>query len=103
MENPYNLDIIEIEAAQLARSLQDVDFAIINGNYAIEAGLKVGTDALATEDKDSVAAETYANVLCCKEGNEQNAGIVALAKALQSEAVRTFINGTYEGAVIPKF
>lgn len=103
VENPHNLDIIEIEAAQLARSLADVDYAIINGNYAIEAGLKVGTDALATEDKDSIAADTYANALCCKEGNEQNAGILALADALRSEQVRTFINSTYEGAVIPKF
>lgn len=102
-ENPHNLEIIEIEAAQLARSLQDVDFAIINGNYAIEAGLKVATDALAVEDKDSVGTDIYANILCCKEGNEQNAGIVALAAALQSDAVRTFINDTYEGAVVPKF
>ncbi len=102
-ENPLNLDIVEIEAAQLARSLEDVDFAIINGNYAIQAGLSVGTDALTTEDKDSVASTTYANILCCKEGRENDAGILALAAALQSDAVREFINSTYDGAVIPSF
>ncbi|MEG1547618.1 MAG: MetQ/NlpA family ABC transporter substrate-binding protein [Clostridia bacterium] len=102
-ENPKNLQIKEIEAAQLARSLQDVDVAVINGNYAIEAGLNVGTDAIATEDKDSIAAETYANILCVKEGNEDNAGIKALIKALQSAEVKEFIEKTYEGAVIAKF
>ena len=103
VDNPHNIEILEIEAAQLARSLEDVDFAVINGNYAIQAGLNASTDALAIEDKDSIAADTYANVLCVKEGNEQNAGILALIKALQSDAVRTFINDKYAGAVIPKF
>ena len=65
-ENPKNLDIKEIEAAQLARSLQDVDAAVLNGNYAIQAGLKV-KDALAIEDKDSIAADTYANVLVVRK------------------------------------
>lgn len=103
VENSKNLDIIEVEAAQLARSLQDVDFAVINGNYAIQAGLKVGTDAVATEDKDSVAADTYANVLCVKEGHENDPGILALIAALQSDKVKSFIETTYEGAVVPKF
>lgn len=101
-ENPMKLDIKEIEAAQLARSLLDVDMAIINGNYAIEAGLSVA-DALAVEDKDSEAAQTYANILVVKEGNENNKAIQALAKALQSEEVRDFINKTYNGSVIPIF
>ena len=101
-ENPKNLDIQEIEAAQLARSLQDVDAAVINGNYAIQAGLKV-SDALAIEDKDSIAAETYANVLVVKEGNEGADATKALAAALQSETVRSFIDATYGGAVIAKF
>ena len=70
VENPKNLDIIEIEAAQLPRSLQDVDLAVINGNYAIQGGLSVGKDAIAAEDKDSLAAETYANIIAVKEGNE---------------------------------
>jgi len=102
-ENPKNLDILEIEAAQLPRSLADVDLAVINGNYAIEAGLNASTDALAIEDKDSVAAETYANILCVKEGNEANEGIQALSEALKSEEVRQFIEDTYAGAVIAKF
>ena len=83
-ENPKNLDIQEIEAAQLPRSLQDVDLAVINGNYAIQAGLKV-SDALAVEDKDSIAAETYANVLVVKEGNEETDATKALIAALQSD------------------
>lgn len=100
--NPKNLSIKEIEAAQLARSLPDVDMAVINGNYAIEAGLKVA-DALAVEDKDSEAAQTYANILVVKEGNEGKDGIKALVKALQSNEVKEFINNTYNGAVIPIF
>ena len=103
VDNPKDLDIVEMEAAQLPRTLDSVDMAVINGNYAIEAGLSVGSDALATEDADSEAAETYANVIVVKEGNEDNAGIKALVKALESEEVRTFIEETYDGAVVPKF
>ena len=103
IENPLNLEIIELEAAQLARSLQDVDIAVINGNYAIEAGLNASSDALAKEEKDSLAATTYANILVVKEGNEKNEGVQALAKALQSDEVRTFIDETYQGAVVAMF
>lgn len=102
-ENPKNLDIKEIEAAQLARSLSDVDMAVINGNYAIEAGLVVGTDAIATEDADSIAAETYANIVAVKAGNENNEAIKALVKALQSDEVKQFMEEKYNGAVIPMF
>jgi D-methionine transport system substrate-binding protein len=101
--NPKNLVIMEIEAAQIARALSDVDLGVINGNYAIQAGLKVGTDALAVEDKDSEAAQTYGNILAVKEGNENNEAIQALVKALKSDKVKNFINETYEGAVIPLF
>lgn len=101
--NPKNLEIKELEAAQLARVLADVDLAVINGNYAIEAGMNAATDALATEDKDSEAAQTYANIVAVKEGNESHEGIQALINALKSEKVKTFINDTYEGAVIPLF
>ena len=103
VENPRNLDIIELEAAQTALSLQDVDIAAINSNYALEAGLNVATDAIVTESADSEAAQTYANVLVVKEGNENNPGIQALAAALNSDAVRDYINNTYEGAVLPIF
>ena len=101
-ENPKNLDIKEIEAAQLARSLQDVDAAVINGNYAIQAGLKV-KDALAIEDKDSIAADTYANVLVVKEGHENDEATKALRAALQSDTAKKFMEEKYEGAVIAAF
>ena len=101
-ENPKNLDIVEMEAAQLPRVLPDVDFAVINGNYAIQGGLKVA-DALASESVESESAQTYANVLVVKEGNENNPAILALVDALKTEEVRKFIEDTYEGAVVPRF
>ena len=101
-ENPHNVEIIEIEAAQLARSLADVDFAAINVNYALQAGLKV-SEALVTEDKTSEAAETYANILVVKEGNENNEAVQKLVKALTSEETRKFIEDTYAGEVVPMF
>lgn len=102
-ENPKKLDIVEIEAAQLARSLQDVDLAVINGNFAIQAGLNVSKDAIAVEDKDSLAADTYGNIIAVRKGDENREEIQALVKALQSDEVKQFINDTYEGAVVPKF
>ncbi len=103
IENPLNLEIIEIEAAQLPRSLGSVDCAVINGNYAIDAGLKA-SDALAVEDGASEAIQqNYANILVCKEGNENNEALQALAAAMKSEQVKVFIEGTYEGAVVPLF
>ena len=102
VENPLNLDIVELEAATVPRALQDVDVAVVNGNYAIEAGLKV-SDAIAVEASDSIAAETYANVLCVKAGNEENELVQALVAALESDQVRQYIEETYDGAVIPLF
>lgn len=101
-ENPHNLEIKELEAAQLARSLADVDIACLNGNYAIEAGLTV-KDALAAETKESLAAQTYANILVVKAGNENSEKTKALIKALQSDKVRDYINNTYDGGVVPIF
>lgn len=103
VDNPKNLKIIEIEAAQLPRSLPDVDLAVINGNYAIEAGLKVGEDAIAVEGKDSEAADTFGNIIAIKTGDENREDIKALIKALQSDTVKDFINTKYEGAVVPQF
>jgi len=103
VENAHNLKIVEVEAAQLPRSLQDVDYAVINGNYAIQAGFNVEKDALAKEKKDSLAAKTYANIIAVKKGNENKPEIQALIKALQSEKIRTFIEGKYAGAVVPSF
>lgn len=102
LENPKNLDIIEVEAAQVPRSLQDVDVAVINGNYAIEAGFKV-KDALAVEAADSEAATTFANVIAVKEGNENNEEIKALVEAVKSAEVKKFIETKYEGSVVPLF
>ncbi|WP_337422544.1 MetQ/NlpA family ABC transporter substrate-binding protein [Gemmiger formicilis] len=102
-ENPHNIKFEEIEAAQLPRTVQDVDFAVINGNYAMEAGFSVGKDALATEDASSEAAQTYANVLVVKEGRENDPAIQALYAALTSDKVKDYINSTYDGAVVPIF
>jgi D-methionine transport system substrate-binding protein len=103
VENPNHVEILEIEAAQLPRSLPDVDAAVINGNYALEANLSVGKDALATEDKDSVAAETFANIIAVRAGDENSDKTKALLDALHSDAVRDFINEKYDGAVVPVF
>lgn len=100
--NPHNYEIVELEAAQLPRSLDSLDIAVINGNYAIDAGLKVA-DALAIESSEGTAAEAYANVLCVKEGNENNDAVKALIDALRSDKVREYINNTYDGAVVPLF
>ena len=102
VENPLNLEIKEIEAAQLVRSLPDVDIAAINGNYAAEGGLNVA-DAIAVEASDSLAADTYANVIAVKEGNEDSAKTKALVDAVLSDDVKTYINDTYGNAVIPVF
>jgi D-methionine transport system substrate-binding protein len=102
-ENPKKVEIVELEAAQIARSLPDVDLAVINGNYAIEAGLNVAKDDIAVEDKESVAAQTYGNIVAVKEGNEGREDIKALIAALQSDVIKQYINDTYEGAVVPIF
>jgi D-methionine transport system substrate-binding protein len=102
-ENPKNLNFLELEAAQLSTAVQDVDIAVINGNYAIDAGFSVAEDALAVEDATSEAAQTYANVIVVKEGNEDNAAVQALIAALESDTIRDFINNTYDGAVQPIF
>ena len=89
-----------MEAALIPGMLDEVAVAVINGNYAIGAGLKV-SEALAVEDKDSEAAQTFANILVVKEGNENNEAVLALVEALQSEKVQNFIAEKYEGAVVP--
>lgn len=101
-ENPKNIQIKEIEAAQIGRSLNDVDLAVINGNYAIEAGLNVSTDALAKEEKDSTTAQTYANIIAVRSGDE-NRKDKALVSALKSDEVKKFIERKYKGSVVPIF
>ncbi|MCB8611568.1 MetQ/NlpA family ABC transporter substrate-binding protein, partial [Faecalibacillus faecis] len=88
--------IKELEAAQLPRSLKDVDFAVINGNYALQAGMTVNKDALAVEDEESVGgAKTYGNVVAVKKGNEDKDSIKALIKALKSDAVKKYMEKEY--------
>lgn len=100
-ENPKNLKIEELEAAQVARVKDEVAVVVLNGNYALEAGFSVAKDAIAYEKSDSEAAKTYVNIIAVKEGNENNEGIKALVAALKSDDVKKFINDTYDGAVIP--
>lgn len=102
VENPKNLDLYEVEAAQIPRVVEDVDIAVINGNYAIEAGFKV-SEALAAEDSESIAATTYGNVLAVREGHENDEAIQALVEALTSDEVKAYIESTYDGAVVPLF
>ena len=102
VENPHSFEIVELEARLLPTTLQDVDVAVINGNYAIDAGLNIA-DALAIESAEGEAATAYANVLVVKEGHENDEGIQALLAALESDEVRSFIEETYDGAVVPLF
>ena len=102
-DNPKNVKIIEMEAAQLPLSRQDVDLAVINGNYALDAGLNPATDALAIEDASGDAAQYFANLVGVKEGNENSEAIKALIAALQSDKVRSYINEKYQGSVVPIF
>lgn len=102
VDNPHNYQIEELEAAQLPRSLDSLDIAVINGNYAIDAGLDVA-DALAIESSEGTAGTAYVNVLAVKEGNENNEAIQALVKALCSDEVRAYMEETYQGAVVPVF
>lgn len=102
VKNDKNFKIVEVEAAQLPRSLGDVDVAVINGNYAIEAGLKV-SEALAVEDAKSVAATLYSNIIAVRSGDENSDKTKALVEALTSDTVKKFIEDTYDGAVVPSF
>lgn len=99
VENPKNLDIVELPAEQIARTLPDVAFGVINGNYALEAGLNAA-DAVAVETSDSEAVQTYVNVIAVKEGNENSPAVRALVDALKSEEIKKFIADTYQGSVV---
>ena len=102
VENPHNVELVEVEAAAVPRSLQDVDFGVINGNYALSAGLDTSA-TLASEGADSEAAQTYANIVAVRNGDEDSEKTQALLKALTSDAARKFIEDTYKGSVIPVF
>ena len=91
----------EIAAEQLPRSLEDVDLAVINGNYALQADLNAKEDSLITENPEY--AQVYVNVVACRSGDETSDKIAALKDALQSDAVKQFIDDTYKGAVVATF
>ena len=99
-ENPYNLEIVEVEAAQVPLQLGSVAYGVINGNYALQNGLNVNTDALAVESADGDAIQQYVNIIAVAEGNESLDKIVALTEALHSDEVVSFIETEYEGAVV---
>ena len=101
--NPKNLQFVELEAAMVPNVTTEVDIAAINGNYALQAGFSSANDAIALEDADSEAAQTYANIIVVKEGNENNPAVLALVEALKSDAVRDYINETYNNNVLPIF
>ncbi|WP_314908910.1 MetQ/NlpA family ABC transporter substrate-binding protein [Oribacterium asaccharolyticum] len=100
VENPHNVEIYEVEAAQIPRSLDSVDFACMNGNFAIQANYKP-SEALAAEKSDSEAAQTYANIIAVAEKNKDAAWAKTLVEVLTSKEIRDFINKKYEGGVVP--
>ena len=100
-ENPYNVEIVELAAEQVARVAEETSYIVLNGNYALQAGYSVSKDALAYETSDSEAAKTQVNVIAVKEGNENSDKIKALVDVLKSDEIKDFINKKYDGAVIP--
>ncbi|WP_313128974.1 MetQ/NlpA family ABC transporter substrate-binding protein [Anaerocolumna sp.] len=101
VDNPKNITILELEAAQIPRVKDEVAFVVLNGNYALDAGFSASKDAITYEKADSEAAKTYVNVIAVKEGKENSEGIKALVEVLTSNEIKTFINDTYGDAVIP--
>lgn len=95
------VEIVELEAAQISRVKDEAAVVVLNGNYALEAGLSVAKDSIAFESASSNAAETYVNVVSVKAGNENNEGIKALCEVLQSQAIIDFINAKWDGSVVP--
>lgn len=102
VENPHNIEVVELEAAQLGKSIKDVAFSVINGNFALQEGLKA-EDAIAFESKDSVGADTFANIIAVRKEDVDSPATKALIKALQSDKVKQYIKDTYQGAVEPSF
>ena len=101
VENPKNIKFEELEAAQVARVIPEVAFVVLNGNYALEAGLSVGQDSIAFEASDSEAAKTYVNIIAVKNGRENDDAIKALVEVLKSDVIVDYIKNTYDGAVVP--
>jgi D-methionine transport system substrate-binding protein len=102
VENKLNITFFEAEAAAVARAVKDTDMAVINGNYALEAGL-TADKALALESAESEGAQTFANIVAVYEGDESRPEIQALIKAITSDEVKAYIEETYQGSVVPVF
>lgn len=103
VENKKNLKIKELEAAQIPRALPDVDAAVINANFALDAKLNPSKDAIVAEKKESLAADTYGNIVAVRKGDENRPEIKALNEALTSPEIKKFIEDKYQGAVVPVF
>jgi D-methionine transport system substrate-binding protein len=105
VENPHNLNIVEIDAAQLARTLPDVDFAVINGNFALDAGLNPTRDAAFIEPAEGEAAKTYTNLVAVRPENAEADWVKALQECLNSQKVYDYIttNESFKGGVVPAF
>lgn len=103
VEYKVKVEIVELEAPQLPRALEDVTAAVINGNYAIGAGLNPAKDALVMEDPSSMAADTFKNVVAVRAGDENRPEIKALGEVLNSPEIKKFIEDKYQGAVVPVF
>lgn len=101
VDNPKNIKFEELEAAQVARVRSEVAYVVLNGNYALAAGLSVGKDSIAFEASDSTAAKTYVNIIAVKEGHENDEAVKALVEVLKSDEITKYINDTYDGAVVP--
>lgn len=101
VDNPKEVEIEELEAAQVPRVKDEVAFVVLNGNYALEAGFTVSKDSVAYEKSDSEAAKTYVNVIAVKEGNENSDAVKALVDVLKSDEIVKYINDNYDGGVIP--
>ncbi len=102
VKNPKNLEIIELEAAQLPRSLADLDLAVINGNFALDAGLSVEKDALLLEKSDSIGATKYQNLIAVRKEDQNSPKIKALIQVLTSKELKDYINQSFEKAVVAK-
>ncbi len=100
VENPHNIEFVELEAAQVARVVNEVAYVVLNGNYALEAGFSVAKDSIAYEASDSVAAKTYVNIVAVADGNQNSPKIDALVKVLRSDEIKKFITDSYDGAVV---
>ncbi len=100
VENPKNIKFVELEAAQVARVVNEVAYVVLNGNYALEAGYSVAKDSIAYESSTSVAAKTYVNIIAVLSGHESDNKIKALVEVLRSADIQKFIKDTYDGAVV---